>query len=320
VVLPELIRPMMASPGRLPGQGQDERWSYEMKWDGVRAVAYADRATWRLMTRNDRNVAATYPELRTLAAALPCDLVLDGEIVAADPGGRPDFGSLQRRMHVQRPSRQLIEAVPVTYLVFDLLWRAGGFLLDAPYGERRARLEELDVVGPRWDTPPVYLGSGEEALAMSRSCGLEGVVAKRIDSSYEPGRRSSRWIKVKHQRMQEVVVGGWKPGEGRRSGGIGSLLLGVPAAEGLRFAGHVGTGFTVAALDHLESLLRPLRRATPPFADAVPAEQAREAVWVQPRLVGEVVFTEWTKDGRLRHPSWRGLRPDKSPQTVRIGD
>ena len=310
---------MLATAGSMPPAREDDRWAYEMKWDGVRAVVYLsdDSDVPRVLSRNDRDVASSYPELRGLAGAAP-PAVLDGEIVAFAEG-RPDFGALQQRMHVGSPSPALLRAVPVTYLVFDVLWLEGRSLLDEPYAARREVLEELDLVGgPGFDTPPVFLGGGEEALALSEAGRLEGVVAKRVDSAYEPGRRSRSWVKVKHERTQEVVVGGWKPGEGRRSGGIGSLLLGVPGPSGLVYAGHVGTGFSGAVLADLAARLEPLRRSTPPFADPVPREHARHAVWVEPALVGEVAFTEWTRDGRLRHPTWRGLRPDKSPAQVRL--
>lgn len=318
--MPDLVKPMLATTGDLPAAREEDRWAFEMKWDGVRAVVYVDRGTVRVMTRNDREVVATYPELRGLAEALGSRrAVLDGEIVAFDENGRPSFGTLQQRMHVQRPSASLRDQVPVTFLAFDVMYLDGESLLKRTYDERRAALESLGLDGPRWVTPPAFEGDGAAASKASEDQGLEGVLAKRRDSTYEPGRRSRSWVKVKHFLAQEVVIGGWKPGEGRRKGGIGSLLLGVhdPESGELRYAGHVGTGFTVRMLDDLEARLRPLTRKTPPFTDEVPRAQARDARWVTPRLVGEVAFSEWTKDGRLRHPSWRGLRPDKSAAEVR---
>jgi bifunctional non-homologous end joining protein LigD len=154
-------------------------------------------------------------------------------------------------------------------------------------------------------------------VAVSRERGLEGVVAKRITAQYLPGRRSPHWRKVKNVRTQEVIVAGWRPGNGRREGGIGSLLLGLPSEEGLVYVGHVGTGFTSAALADVERRLRPLERKTSPFTVGPPRADAKDAHWVTPKLVGEVEFTEWTADGRLRHPSWRGFRLDKSPDEVR---
>jgi bifunctional non-homologous end joining protein LigD len=314
-----LVRPMLASPGALPPPEHEQRWAFEMKWDGVRAVVYLDRGDLRVLTRNDREVAATYPELAGLAHQLSGHrMILDGEVVAFDEAGRPSFGELQARMHVRAPGRGLLDRVPVSLLVFDLLHLDGTSLVGASYDERRAALEDLDLAGDRWAVPPAFDGQGAEALAASGAQGLEGVLAKRHDSVYLPGRRSPHWVKVKHVRMQEVVVGGWSPGAGRREGGIGSLLLGVPDQDGrLVYAGHVGTGFSDRVLADLGSRLRAAERSTSPFADEVPRAHAKDAHWVTPRLVGEVTFSEWTRDGRMRHPSWRGLRPDKEPEDVR---
>lgn len=317
--LPPLIRPMLATPGELPGAEQEDRWAFEMKWDGVRSMVYLEGPGLRILTRNDREVASTYPELRGLGddAVRADGAVLDGEIVAFDSRGRPSFGELQARMHVQRPAAALLSAVPVTFLAFDVCFLAGQSLLRMPYVDRRAVLEDLDLNGPHWATPPAFHGDGAAALAASSSQGLEGVVAKRRDSIYEPGKRSRSWVKIKHVRMQEVVLCGWQPGAGRRSGGIGSLLLGVHDDEGrLVYAGHVGTGFTERMLDELLVRLRPLERKTSPLATEVPRAQVKDARWVSPRLVGEVGFGEWTRDGRLRHPVWRGLRPDKTAAEV----
>ncbi|MEA2144087.1 MAG: bifunctional non-ous end joining protein LigD, partial [Solirubrobacteraceae bacterium] len=316
--MPDLVKPMLATPGQLPGAAEEDAWAFEMKWDGVRAVVYVDHGSVRVLTRNDREVIATYPELRGLGEFFgDRTVILDGEIVAFDDAGRPSFGALQQRMHVQRPTPALRDRVPVTFFAFDLLYLQGHLLTSKPYAERREALESLDLDGPRWATPPAFDGDGAAALAASQAQGLEGVLAKRRNAPYEAGRRSSAWIKVKHLRAQEVVIGGWKPGEGRRKGGIGSLLLGVHDEEGrLRFAGHVGTGFTNQMLDDLAKLLKPLERKTSPFDDEVPRQHAKDAHWVTPRLVGEVVFAEWTNDGRLRHPSWRGLRLDKAADDV----
>ena len=314
-----LVRPMLASPGDLPPVDRQDAWAFEMKWDGVRAVVYVEDGEVRVLTRNDREVGATYPELRGLAAALPGRrVVLDGEIVALDEAGRPSFGQLQARMHVQRPSAALLARVPVSFLAFDVLHLDGAALTSTAYDERRAVLESLALDGPHWATPPAFEGDGATALDVSEAQGLEGVIAKRRASTYHPGRRTQDWVKVKHVRMQEVVVGGWSPGEGNRTGRIGSLLLGVHDDDGrLVYAGHVGTGFSVRVLEDLGARLARLERKTPPFADEVPRAHAKGARWVTPELVGEVAFTEWTRDGRLRHPTWRGLRPDKEPAEVR---
>jgi bifunctional non-homologous end joining protein LigD len=320
--MPTLIHPMLATPGPLPTGDAEAGWAFEMKWDGVRAVVYVADGKARALSRNDRDVTVSYPELQTVAASLGgLSVILDGELVAADAKGRPNFGLLQQRMHVIDPAavHRLTVSVPVTYLVFDLLWFEGRSLLDEPYDVRREALEALEPSGP-WDVPPTFAGDGIAALAASRSARLEGVVAKRRDSRYLPGARSSAWLKVKHQHMQEVVIGGWRPGQRGRAGRIGSLLLGVQGPDGLEYAGHVGTGFTDAMLEDLGARLVPLRRKTSPFAVELPRIDARDAVWVAPELVGEVTYGEWTASGRLRHPSWRGLRDDKSPAEVHRED
>jgi bifunctional non-homologous end joining protein LigD len=317
--VPELIRPMLAIPGTLPAPEQDDRWAYEMKWDGIRAVLYVEGGRVRLMTRNDRDVTGTYPELQALGGALGSrQCVLDGEIIAFDADGRASFAALQPRMHLTKATqiRRLAEQVPVVYLAFDLLHLDGHSTLDLPYRDRRELLEMLELAGPNWQTPPYFPGTGKAALEVSRDQGLEGVVAKRLESRYEPGRRSQSWLKVKTFLTQEVVVGGWTPGSGRRAGGIGALLMGIHGPEGLIYAGKVGTGFTQQMLDDVGRTLRPLERKTSPFARVLPREVTRDAHWVTPRLVGEVVFTEWTRDGRLRAPSWRGWRADKDPAEV----
>ncbi|MGH8893191.1 MAG: non-homologous end-joining DNA ligase [Actinomycetes bacterium] len=316
--LPALVRPMLATAGDLPPAESEDSWAFEMKWDGVRSVVYVDGGEVRVLTRNDREVADTYPELRGLAEPLDGrPVVLDGEIVALDEAGRPSFGELQARMHVQRPGAPLLERVPVSYLVFDVLHLEGESRLSWTYDDRRSLLESVGLDGPRWATPPAFEGDGASAVEVSRRQGLEGVMAKRRASTYHPGRRSRDWLKVKHVRMQEVVVGGWSPGEGNRTGRIGSLLLGVNDEDGrLVYAGHVGTGFSVPVLEDLGTRLGRLQQSSPPFADEVPRPHAKDARWVRPELVGEVAFSEWTRDGRMRHPTWRGLRLDKSPSEV----
>lgn len=315
--LPERIRPMLATAGDLPRD--DAAYGHELKWDGVRAVVYVQPSGVSAYTRNDREVSGSYPELGGLAAALAGrSAILDGEIVAFDAGGRPSFGILQARMHVTKPAQvaRLQVSVPVSYLAFDLLHLDGRSTLRLPYAERRQLLEGLELTGPSWQVPAYFAGGGADLLAASFERGLEGVVAKRLDSAYFPGRRSEAWIKVKNIRSQEVVIGGWKPGEGRRADTLGSLLLGVQGAPGLLYAGHVGTGFDQATLRDLRGRLGRLERASSPFADVVPREHARDVRWVEPELVAEVAFGEWTRDGRLRHPSYRRLRPDRSPAEV----
>ncbi|GAB2962360.1 non-homologous end-joining DNA ligase [Saccharothrix stipae] len=315
---PDLIRPMLASSGQLPaGAG----WAFEFKWDGVRAVTYVRGGRVRAMTRNDLEVSATYPEVGALSALLgDREAVLDGEIVALGTRKQPDFGRLQSRMHVARPGDDLLARVPVVYYAFDLVHLDGRSLLGVPYSERRAELAALGLGGlAEVRVPPCFTDvDGRDVLAVAADYGLEGVVAKRITSRYEPGRRSTAWVKAPLVRTQEVLIGGWRPGDGRRAGTVGSLLLGVPSDDGLRYVGKVGTGFTHSALLDLRERLQPLARAASPFVDPVPTEHARRAHWVRPELVGEVEYRTWTTDGRLRHSSWRGLRPDRNPDDVRM--
>ena len=319
--LPALVRPMLATAGELPRR--DDGWAFEFKWDGVRAIAYVDGGRLRLLSRNDHDITPSYPELRPVAESLGSrDAVLDGEIVAFDGEGHPSFASLQSRMHVldEAKARRLAQQTPVAYVVFDLLFLDGRPLVELPYHQRRAALEDLALGGPHLAVPPRFEGSGADVLHASRAQGLEGVVAKRLESAYRPGRRSPEWVKVKHVHTQEVVVVGWAPGKGRRQGAIGALLMAVNEDDGLHFVGRVGTGFTDSALADLAARLTPLERTTAPVHGALPGAQVGDAHWVEPRLVGEVSYSQWTADSRLRHPSWRGLRPDKEPEAVRRED
>jgi bifunctional non-homologous end joining protein LigD len=298
-----------------PDEGE---YGWELKWDGVRAVAYVQGGGLRLTSRNDKDITRSYPELAALARMLPRPAVLDGEIVALRDG-RPSFATLQNRMHVQHPDERLVRAVPVQYYLFDLLHLGDESLLPQPYTERRDRLDELGLDQEPVRVPPWWRGEGEAVFAVGLAQGLEGVVGKPLRSRYFPGRRGP-WIKVKNVRHQEVVVAGWLPGAGRRADMIGSLALGVHDEDRLRYAGNVGTGFSEAYLRDLAARLAPLARGTDPFDPPAPREVARRAHWVEPELVGEVAFSEWTPDGILRHPSWRGLRPDKKPEEVRRED
>ncbi|MGZ4646894.1 MAG: non-homologous end-joining DNA ligase [Blastococcus sp.] len=307
--------PMLATAGELPDD--DAAWGYEFKWDGVRAVAAVHGGDLSLRSRKGTDITVRYPELGRFPDVLTAhDAVVDGEIVAMDARGRPDFGALQNRMHRTGPEvAGMAAADPVTYLIFDLLAWDGEDLLARPYADRRERLDELGVAGHRWVSTPWFRGGGAGVHAASLENGLEGIVAKRLAAPYRPGVRSPDWRKVKNFRSQAVVVGGWRPGQGRRAGGIGSLLFGVPDDEGrLVYAGHVGTGFTDRDLADLKRSLT--SRPTCPFDGTLPREVTRDAHWVEPDLVGEVAYAVWTADGRLRHPSWRGVRDDLEPDDV----
>ena len=326
----ETPAPMLATTGtRTDVLHDDGPWAVEMKWDGIRTIATVRDGSVRLTSRSGRDLTPEYPELVALADAVRGDAargrlahrgaVLDGEIVALDARGRPDFGLLQRRMNLDDPREVAAAAqeVPVRLLLFDALEVAGRSMLGEPYTARRTALEELVTTGDVIDVPPAFEGDFDEAFATSRRLGLEGVVAKRADSTYAPGRRGSAWVKVKHTRMQEVVVVGWRPGKGARAGSIGSLLVAVPRDGGLRYAGRVGTGFSDRQLAEIAARLARIERTSSPATD-VPALDASDARWVSPRHVGEVEFAQWTADGRLRHARWRGWRPDKEPSEVRV--
>lgn len=316
--LPAWVRPMFATGDGLPPD--DGGWAYEMKWDGVRASAYLSGGRLlRILSRTGRDITVAYPELRGLGAAVgTLQLVLDGEIVAFSEG-RPSFEVLQERMHVTSAAQaaRMAAQVPVAYLVFDLLHVNGRDLFDLPYRQRRELLDDLGLAGRNWQTPPSFSDvPGKDMLKVARDQGLEGVVAKRLDSPYRPGARSGEWRKVKPGRRQEAIVGGISPGKGGRMGQIGSLLVGVQADGGLAYAGRVGTGFTDQTLRMLGERLAPLHTAVCPFVTAVPPAHARGAIWVEPRLVIDVAFAGWTQVGRMRAASYQGLRNDKDPAEV----
>ena len=313
--MPERIEPMAARLGALPSD--DAAFAYEVKWDGIRAVARLDRGHLDLTGRNGTDYSPRYPELRPLGGALGATrAILDGEIVAFDDSGRPSFERLQSRMHltgkaaIKRRSQEL----PVSYVIFDLLWLDGHLTTGLAYRDRRRLLEELDLSGPCWRTPAAHEGDGAALLAATREQGLEGVVAKRLDSIYEPGRRSGAWSKVKNVLRQEVVIGGWSPGEGGRAATLGAICAGVHDEDGaLRYVGKVGSGFTGETLDLVTGKLAPLRRDSSPFEGRQPP---RGTVFVEPRLVAEVEFREWTRAGTMRAPVFKGLRDDKDPADV----
>jgi bifunctional non-homologous end joining protein LigD len=317
--MPKQLKPMLATlSARLPRDEED--WAYEIKWDGVRAIAYSEAGQLRLESRNLREITSHYPELRALAAALGTrEAVFDGEVVAFDDGGRPSFELLQSRMNLASEAaiRGRMADCPVTYLIFDLLHLEGRSLLDLPYAERRERLDALALEGPSWQTPSHHRGEGEALLRLTRDRGLEGLVAKRLDSRYLPGRRSRAWLKVKNTRSQELVIGGWLPGQGRRAETIGAILVGYneddDGGRRLRYAGRVGSGFTEAELRRLAGLLEPLETRESPFEGRQPPKQA---VFVEPRLVAEIAFREWTAARTLRAPVYKGLRADKDPAEV----
>ena len=306
---------MLATTGDLPvGPG----WAFEFKWDGVRALAVAAAERTRLYARSGAEITKAYPELAGLGAALAdgglTDVVLDGEIVLLDAHGRPDFVALAERMHVRDVSRarQLAATIPVNYMIFDILSANGTDVFSVPYVDRRQLLESiLPAAGPstRWAVPPQFT-DGEATVQAALDLALEGVVAKRLSSTYRPGARSPDWIKIKNEKTGDYVVGAWRPG--RRA--LGALLVGVVGPEGLTYRGRVGGGISASAERDLLARLNDLRATKSPFARALPREDTHGAKWVRPELVVEVRYGTITRDGRLRFPRYVRLRPDKTPQ------
>jgi bifunctional non-homologous end joining protein LigD len=314
--LPDKLVPMLAKlSAALPKNDGD--YGYEIKWDGIRALAFIDGGRARFVNRNGRDATKQYPELRELGNAVGAlQMILDGEIVTFDEAGRPSFERLQGRMHLASDSaiRRRMEDTPAAYMIFDVLFLDGRSTMSLPYTERRKLLDErLKLTGAHWSTPAYHAGDGPGLLKASKERGLEGVIAERLDSSYEPGKRTGAWLKIKNVQRQEVVIGGWLPGEGRREESIGSLAVGYYDGDKLKYAGNVGTGFKDADLVLMKKQLAPLRRDESPFEGRQPK---KGTIFVEPKLVGEVEFLEWTRTATLRAPSFKGLRDDKDARTV----
>ncbi|MFL0274392.1 ATP-dependent DNA ligase [Mycobacterium sp. SMC-19] len=303
------LAPMLATHGSVTRLDAGQ-WAFEGKWDGYRLLVEADHGRVRLRARSGRDVTGEYPQLPFPAADLAeHHVVLDGELVALDDHGVPSFAEMQNSARSAR----------LQFWAFDLLFLDGRPLLRVAYRDRRRLLETL-ARGTDLVVKDLLTSDGAKALDQSRRLGWEGVVAKKWDSPYQAGRRSTAWVKEKYWRTQEVVIGGWRARrESARkgtSGGIGSLLMGIPDGDGLRFVGRVGTGFTERQLAALKKMLVPLRAGESPFGAPLPTADAKGVTFVEPTVVGEVRFSERTGDGRLRQPSWRGLRPDKAPDDV----
>jgi bifunctional non-homologous end joining protein LigD len=327
--MPSWIEPMLAKPGQVP-ESDGEDWAYEIKWDGIRALGYADRGGWSMLSRRGEDVSARYPELEPIADALSDHrAILDGEVVALDEEGRPRFQLIQSRMGLTQSGqiRTRMKLQPVDYVIFDLLHLDGHCVRDLPYVQRRELLDGLGLDGSRWRVPRYRFGGGAELFEAARRQGLEGIVSKRSQSPYRPGKRSGEWTKTRVWREQEFVIGGYIPGEGRRAKQLGSLLvgyydkrrseLGKGASQKLTFAGGVGTGLNEEVLNYLTRELRKRERADSPFDVGAPAgPKARFAIWCEPELVCEVSWTEWTNQGTLRQPVFKGMRDDKDPREV----
>ncbi len=307
--MPSRVEPMLATLADRPFS--DANWLFEIKWDGVRALARIENGALTLRSRNSIDITKRYPEMAFLPAALAArQAILDGEIVALDAQGRGDFERLQERMHVRAPSENQVAQIPVVYFAFDLLYCDGYDLREAPLLERKQLLERLLYTSDRFRYADHQLEQGKELFDLAAQNGLEGIVAKRADSPYVSD-RSPYWVKLKITKTVDAVVGGWT--EARTSAlPLGSLLLGLYQSEKLRFIGHVGSGFDAKKLKDLTSRLKELAASGCPF-DAVPETNERPS-WVSPVLVARVKFSGWTQEHALRHPVFLALREDARPE------
>ena len=322
--MPQHVEPMLALlSAHLPNDGK--RWAFEYKWDGVRAIAYHTpdaQGGWLIESRNQLDITRRYPELDALHAALgKRTAVLDGEIVALDNLDRPSFQRLQRRMHVNDVAQiqRLTREVPILFVLFDLLYLDGRNLMSLPYADRRARLEELTLAGPHWQVTPSYVDRGEPMLDTARQNRLEGIIAKKLDSTYEVGRRSTSWLKIKIIQRQEFVIAGWTAESTGLRDRVGTMLLGYYDCDGrLHYAGHVGTGLSGAHHAPLVRQFEKLARSTNPFVEKLPAARrgGNRIMFLEPRLVGEVEYRRWPEGGMVQQASFKGLRADKSARQV----
>lgn len=292
------MRPMLATRGRIVPIGAG--WQHEVKWDGIRLLAEVREGRLRLTTRNENDVTADYPELAGLAA-LGHDLLLDGEVVAL-AAGRQHLGALAERTSA------------ATYVVFDLLAVDGHDVTREPLAMRRRLLEALELDAPGWWTSPVY-DDGPALFEATRAQGLEGIVSKRLSSTYAPGCRSEAWLKFPHRPTQSYVVGGYRPEAGARAR-LGAILVGEPTAAGLAYRGRVGSGLAGRAGQLLQALLIPLAVPASPFAHATPVTDASGTTWVRPEVVVDVESLGLTGHGRLRQPSYKGVRVDLTPDDL----
>jgi bifunctional non-homologous end joining protein LigD len=307
------VAPMKAAMGSLPGD--DDGWAYEIKWDGHRTLAHIDGQRVRFQSSSGHDITTRWPDVHGLAGAVGATTaILDGEMVVIDDDGRPSFDLVQKRPDVRR--------YPAVFQIFDVLHIGRTDAITLPYLDRRRLLSELVVPAPNWTVPAHRIGSGADLLAATVEQRLEGIIAKRIDSTYRPGTRSKDWLKVKNRRRVELVVGGFTTGTGNRSSTFGSLLVGIDEqaalavdvgralTEGLatnaavRFAGGVGTGFDSATLDAMTRELRTLVVDQSPFDSLLPATIRRTATWVRPTMRIVVEVAEFTNGGIARHASF----------------
>jgi bifunctional non-homologous end joining protein LigD len=306
------MRPMLASKtDRVPTGAQ---WLHEVKWDGVRVLVDVRDGVVRMTSRNDNDVTPAWPDL-SVPPLWKRDLLVDGEVIALNDRGVPDFRVLQNRMHVRnaREVARLVRSVPATLMVFDLLRLDGEDLTDRPLEERRALLEELPLADSSWQVPAAY-DDGEMLFDATLEQGLEGVVSKRRTSRYRFDRRSEDWRKLAHRHRGSFVVGGWRPQVGTPDR-LAALLVGEPTPAGLLYRGRVGSGIAGATSTRLAALLAPLATDAPPFADEVPRVDAAGTFWVEPRVVVDV-DTHGLGYERLRQPSFQGVREDLDPEDL----
>lgn len=308
------MRPMLASQGSAIPHGPD--WAHEVKWDGMRVLADVTEGRLKLLSRNENDVTTRFPELGALAGpGMPHDMLLDGEMVSLD-GGLPSFAALAQRLHVSdaMKARNLSATRPITFMVFDLLRLNGVDLTSRPLAVRREALERIGLAGPNAQVPPTY-DDGEALHAATLQQGLEGVVSKRLSSTYNPGRRSRDWLKFAHRASLSVVIGGWRL-ETDSAHRLGAVLVGTPTPQGLLYRGRVGSGLAGTEQERVLAALRDLSVDSPPFADKVPKLDAQGATWVRPEVVVDVRVLGVSPHGRLRQPAYRGLRPDLSPDDL----
>lgn len=312
--LPTRIEPMLALLSKMPSNTED--YIFEYKWDGIRAIYYWDGKRMRLESRNKLDMTHRWPELKKLGKVFGSEpVILDGEIVALDENGRISFSLLAKRMHLAaKPTADLMRSAPIVYMIFDVLYFHDRVLMPLPYTKRREVLEEMKLGSDNWQVPPSSQGNGVDQLEAALENDLEGIVAKMSDSPYRPGTRSRAWLKIKGVSRQEFVIGGWIPEKGDVKNGVGALLVGFYDKDGkLAFAGKVGTGFKDEDRTDMKERFDKIARDKNPFSSTV---RNRNVIFVDPVTVAEVEFREWTPDGSLRHPSFKGLREDKKPSDV----
>ncbi len=290
------VQPMKAAIGSLPPESDDRNWAYEIKWDGYRTVLFVDVPAQRVRVQSSSGLdaTATYAELGGIWQDINAQsAVLDGEIVVFDDDGRPTFEGLQRH------------DTQVMFQAFDLLSVDGHDVISMPYEQRRELLQQVVEPGANWSVPAYRVGGGAELLAATAEQGLEGVIAKRLGSVYQPGKRTPNWRKVKNRRRVEVVIGGRTAGSGNRTNSFGALLVGRYDTDGvLRFAGGVGTGFSQRTLGELSDRFAQLDQTECPFTPVPPREYTRDARWVRPVLHALIEIAEFTNEGYARHASF----------------